>query len=265
MTRRIRKFDVANSRQTDTVNALMGVLAAGPQDLGRPRSPRDRLIEQHMQLVTSIARRYANRGERLEDLVQVGAIGLIKAADRFDARRGVEFRAYAIPTIVGEIKRHLRDRSSTIRVPRREQEARRSLRRARNQLGTHLARTPTWSELVTSAALREDELARALDAERATTPLSLSTSSDSEPAVDETGFAAGEDRALVWAGLRTLDGPERRAVSLCYFAGLSQREIAASLGISQSAASRTIARALQKMRSALADDRKTFVRQPSSA
>lgn len=243
----------------------MGVLAAGPRDLGHARSARDRLIEQHMELVVSIARRYGNRGERVEDLVQVGAIGLIKAADRFDARRGVEFRAYAIPTIVGEIKRHLRDRSSTIRVPRREQEARRSLRRARRQLGTRLERSPTWSELLTASALREDELARGVDAERATTLLSLSAGTDAEPAVDEVGFAAGEDRALVWAGLRTLDGRERRAVSLCYFAGLSQREIAASLGISQSAASRTIARALQKMRKALAEDRMTFVRQATSA
>ena len=246
-------------------NALMGVLAAGPHDLGLPRSRRDRLVEEHMQLVESIARRYANRGEGVEDLVQVGAIGLIKAADRFDARRGVEFRAYAIPTIVGEIKRHLRDRSSTIRVPRREQEARRTLRSAREQLGTSLARTPTWSELLTSSAIREDELARGVTAERAISPLSLSTASDGEPAVDEDGFSAGEDRALLRDGLRTLDGHERRAVSLCYFAGLSQREIATSLGISQSAASRTIARALQKMRSALADDRKTFVRQPTSA
>lgn len=218
-----------------------------------------------MPLVASIARSYANRGERVEDLVQVGAIGLINAADRFDEQRGVDFRAYAIPTIVGEIKRHLRDRSSTIRLPRREQEARHTLRRARTQLGTRLERAPTWTELVTSTAIQEDELARAVNAERATTPLSLSASVDTEPAVDEIGFAAGEDRALLDAGLRTLDGRERRAVSLCYFAGLSQREVAASLGISQSAASRTIARALKKMRSALADDRRTFVRQATSA
>jgi RNA polymerase sigma-B factor len=243
----------------------MGVLAAGPQDLGHPRSPRDRLIEDHLHLVASIARRHANRGERIEDLVQVGAIGLINAVDRYDAERGIDFAAYAVPTIAGEIKRHLRDRSSTIRVPRREQEARRSLRRARTQLGSRLERTPTWSELVTSRVIREDELARAVDAERATAPLSLSASPDGEPAVDEVGFAAGEDRALVRAGLRTLDGRERRAVSLCYFAGLSQREIAAALGISQSAASRTIARALKKMRSALADEPMTFVRQATSA
>src|SRR5213076_1292345 len=144
------EFVLANSRRTDRVNMLMGVPAAGPQDLGPPRSPRDRLIEKHLHLVTSIARGYANRGERVEDLVQVGAIGLINAVDRYDPRRGVDFPAYAIPTIAGEIKRHLRDRSSTIRLPRREQEARRSVRLARRQLGTRLERTPTWSELVTS-------------------------------------------------------------------------------------------------------------------
>jgi RNA polymerase sigma-B factor len=243
----------------------MGVLAAGPRDFEQPRARRDRLIEEHMPLVVTLARRYANRGERIEDLVQVGAIGLIKAADRYDARRGVEFRAYAIPTIIGEIKRHLRDRTSTIRLPRREQEARRTLRRARTQLRTTLARTPTWSELVSSHAVREDELARGVNAERATTPMSLSAATDGEPAVDEAGYAAGEDRALVWAGLRMLDGRERRAVSLSYLAGLSQREVAASLGISQSAASRTITRALAKMRSALADDGAQIVGKARSA
>jgi RNA polymerase sigma-B factor len=242
----------------------MGVLAAGPRDLGQPRMLRDRLIEEHMPLVAVLARRYANRGEGFEDLVQVGAIGLIKAADRFDPRRGVDFRAYAIPTIAGEIKRHLRDRTSTIRLPRREQEARRTLRRIRTQLRTKLERTPTWSELVSSDVVREDELARGVIAERASKPLSLSTT-ESEPAIDEAGYAAGEDRALVWAGLRTLDRRERRAVSLSYLAGLSQREVAASLGISQSAASRTIARALEKMRSALAEERTPFVGKARSA
>jgi RNA polymerase sigma-B factor len=243
----------------------MGVLAAGPHAVGQQRSRRDRLVEEHLPLVVVLARRYANRGERVEDLVQVGAIGLIEAADRFDPQRGVDFRAYAIPTIVGEIKRHLRDRVSTIRLPRREQEARTSLRRAHRQIATRLERTPTWSELVATSAIREDELARGVSAERAAAPLSLSATTESDPAVDERGYAAGEDRALLWTGLRTLDRHERRVVSLCYFGGLSQREVAASLGISQSATSRTIARALGKMRSALADDGARFVGRATSA
>jgi RNA polymerase sigma-B factor len=243
----------------------MGVLAAGPQAVGEQRLRRDRLIEEHLPLVVVLARRYANRGERVEDLVQVGAIGLIEAADRFDPHRGVDFRAFAIPTIVGEIKRHLRDRASTIRLPRREQEARSSLRRARHEITTRLERTPTWSELVATSAIREDELARGVGAERAAAPVSLSATSEWDPAVDERGYAAGEDRALLWAGFRKLDRHERRAVGLCYFRGLSQREVAASLGISQSATSRTIARALAKLRSALADDGAGFVGKATSA
>lgn len=244
---------------------LMGVLAAGPHAVVQQRSRRDRLIEQHLPLVVALARQYANRGERVEDLVQVGAIGLIEAVDRFDSRRGVEFRAFAIPTIVGEIKRHLRDRASTIRVPRREQEARTSLREARREIATRLERTPTWAELVATGAIREEELARGVKAERAAAPLSLSATTDADPVVDERGYAAGEDRALLWAGLRTLDRHERRAVGLCYFRGLSQREVAASLGISQSATSRTISRALGKLRSALADEAAGFVGRATSA
>src|SRR5436305_8909574 len=114
----------------------MSVLAAGPPAVAQRRSRRDRLIEEHLPLVVALARKYANRGERVEDLVQVGAIGLIEAVDRFDPQRGVDFRAFAIPTIVGEIKRHLRDRASTIRLPRRVQAARLSLRRARLQTAT---------------------------------------------------------------------------------------------------------------------------------
>jgi RNA polymerase sigma-B factor len=253
-----------HSEQIESLT-LMSVLAAGPHAVGQRRSGRDRLVEANLPLVVTLARRYANRGERVEDLVQVGAIGLIQAADRFDPHRGVDFRAFAIPTIVGEIKRHLRDRASTIRLPRREQEARTSLRRARRQVATRLERTPTWSELLATNAILEDELARGLSAERATAPLSLSSSAETDPAVDERGYAAGEDRALLWAGLQTLDRRERRAVGLCFFRGLSQREVATSLGISQSATSRMITRALEKMRSAVADDGGRFVGKATSA
>jgi RNA polymerase sigma-B factor len=253
-----------HSEQIESLT-LMSVLAAGPHAVGEQRSSRDRLIEDHLPLVVALARRYANRGERVEDLVQVGAIGLIEAANRFDPERGVDFRAFAIPTIVGEIKRHLRDRASTIRLPRREQEARTTLRRARGQIAARLERTPTWSELVATGAIREDELARGVSAERAAAPLSLSAVTETDPAVDERGYAAGEDRALLWAGLRKLDRYERSAVGLCYFRDLSQREVAASLGISQSATSRMIARALEKMRSALADDGAGFVGKATSA
>jgi RNA polymerase sigma-B factor len=218
-------------------------------------SARDRAIEANLPLVTSLARRFANRGERVDDLVQVGAIGLINAVDRFDARRGVDLRAYAVPTIVGEIKRHLRDHATTIRVPRRDQEAHRALRRARQTLSARLEHTPTWTELASFADLDERDLARAVDAERASRPLSLSlVPGPSEAAAREEGYEAGEDRALVANALERLDPRERRALGLSLLAGLSQREVASRLGISQSHASRLITRGLAKMR-AVMDDR----------
>src|SRR6266550_2054219 len=117
---------------------------------------RERLIEQQLPLVESLARRYAHRGERLEDLVQVGTIGLIKAVDRYEPTRGVEFAAFAVPNILGEIKRHLRDRCDPIRVPRRYQETCARMRSTRRQLTASLQRNPTTAEHAEAADLDED-------------------------------------------------------------------------------------------------------------
>jgi RNA polymerase sigma-B factor len=227
-----------------------------PSALGFDRA---RVIEDQLELVTALARRFARNSEQLDELIQVGAIGLINAVDRFDPQRGVELRAYAVPSIVGEIKRHLRDRNSTIRVPRREQEARRRLLRVRRDLAKELERTPTSAELASLAAVDPDDVARAMGAERAATPISLSSGDDSELPVEDEGYAVGENRELVREGFQVLDARERRALCLCYFEGLSQREAAARLGISQSQASRVICGALGKMRAALAEDAALFV------
>src|SRR5262249_2930832 len=141
---------------------------------------RERLIEAYLPLVASLARRYAHRGERLEDLVQVGAIGLIKAVDRFDPAHGVELSAFAVPNILGEIKRHLRDRTGPIRVPRRHQEAGARVRNARQHLSARLQRAPTARELAAAAQVDERELAEALQAERAREPVSID---DAAPSV----------------------------------------------------------------------------------
>src|SRR5512141_844252 len=124
---------------------------------------RARLIEAYIPLVESLARPYVRHGERLEDLVQVGSIGLIKAVDRFEPGRGVELAAFAAPNILGEIKRHLRDRTGPIRVPRRHQEAGARLRAARHQLGSRLQRAPTSAELAAAAELDVRELAEAME------------------------------------------------------------------------------------------------------
>jgi RNA polymerase sigma-B factor len=206
---------------------------------------RERRIEQALPLVRSLARRFANRGEGLEDLVQVGTIGLIKAVDRFEPDRGVPFVAYATPNIVGEIKRHLRDRCGVIRVPRRSQEISTRIRTTRRQLLCDLQRDPTSSELALAADLPETDVMEATHADRARTPLELSEVSSSARGADESD--AADNRLLIATSLRSLQPRERQAVSYRYLADLSQTEIAARLGVSQTQASRLIASGLANL------------------
>jgi RNA polymerase sigma-B factor len=207
---------------------------------------RERLIEQLLPLVASLARRYVHRGEQLEDLVQVGTIGLIKAVDRYDPERGVELTAFAVPNILGEMKRHLRDRCGPIRVPRRYQETSARVRGARRELAAHLQRNPTVAELAAAASLDQREVAEAMYAEQARTPLSL-TDAGAEVSADEI-FDASENRLLILRGLRSLQRRERLALCYRYFDDLSQAEIAARLGVSQTQASRLISSGLARLR-----------------
>src|SRR6476659_7946570 len=127
------------------------------------RAARDRLVEELMPLVRSLARRYAGRGEPVDDPVQVGAIGLIKAIDRFELERGVELSTYAVPTIVGEIRRHFRDRSWGVHVPRRLKELSMRLSRTRDELSAELGRSPTVAELAEAVGVDEEEAIDALE------------------------------------------------------------------------------------------------------
>src|SRR3954468_742029 len=136
---------------------------------------RDELIEQYMSLVRSLARRYAYRGEQLDDLVQIGAIGLIKAIDRFDLTRGVELTTYATPNIIGEIKRHFRDKGWAVRVPRGLQELAVQLNRLIEQLTVQLARSPTIAEIAQAAGVEEEQVLEALESARAYSTVSLSS------------------------------------------------------------------------------------------
>ena len=216
---------------------------------------RERLIQQYMPLVKSLARRHSMRGEQYEDLVQVGCIGLIKAVDRFDPQRRVEFGAFAIPNVAGEIKRHLRDRGWPIRVPRRLQELRPGLCACSAELSARLERPATISEIAESSGVAEPEVAAALDTERLQSAVSLS-----QPAPDEDtdayadlevldgGYERGEQRALLAAGFRVLNERERRLLALQFFGGLSQPQVAREVGISQIHVSRLTRRALVKLR-----------------
>jgi RNA polymerase sigma-B factor len=221
-------------------------------------SAREQLIEQYMSLVRSLARRYAYRGEQLDDLVQIGAIGLIKAIDRFDLDRGVELTTYATPNIIGEIKRHFRDRGWSVRVPRGLQELNIQLSRLLEELTVQLGRSPTIPELAKAAGVTDEEVLEALESGRAYSSLSLSagTSQDEEGALDplesigteEPRYEISEDMAVLAPGFKALDERERRILHLRFFEGLTQSQIAQQVGISQMHVSRLIRRSLEKIR-----------------
>lgn len=221
---------------------------------------RDRLVEDLMPLVRSLANRYGGRGEPTEDLVQVGAIGLVKAIDRFELEKGVELSTYAVPTIVGEIRRHFRDRTWGIHVPRRLKELSMRLARTRDELSAELGRSPTIAELAEAVGVDEEEAIDALEASKAYAPRSLDQPYDEdEPgrlqglADEERGYAALERGSVVRQGLDALDERERRIVVLRFLRGMSQSEIAAEIGISQMHVSRLLRKALESMRGRLED------------
>src|SRR5881398_1606078 len=226
---------------------------------------REQLIEQYMSLVRSLARRYAYRGEQLDDLVQIGAIGLIKAIDRFDLDRGVELTTYATPNIIGEIKRHFRDKGWSVRVPRGLQELNVQLSRLMEQLTVQLGRSPTIAELAKASGSQEEDVLEALESGRAYSSLSLSSGGvggdgdeDLDPlesiGTEEHQYEVSEDRAVLAPGFKALDERERKILQLRFFDGLTQSQIAQQVGISQMHVSRLIRRSLEKIRAEIAAD-----------
>jgi RNA polymerase sigma-B factor len=223
---------------------------------------REELIVQWIPLVRSLARRYAGRRERFDDLFQVGMIGLIKAVDRFDPDRGFEFSTYATPTVLGEIKRHFRDCTAVVRVPRTLQELGLRVHRQSETLTATLGHSPTVKEIAESLSLDEESVLEALAANRSYRVESLSVleAGDDEAVTapvalgkDEPGFTQAEDRALLIDGFRALDERERRVVMLRHGFGLTQDEIARRVGCSQMHVSRVLAQANRKLERALAN------------
>jgi RNA polymerase sigma-B factor len=225
---------------------------------------REALIERYMSLVRSLARRYAYRGEQLDELVQIGAIGLIKAIDRFDLERGVELTTYATPNIIGEIKRHFRDKGWSVRVPRGLQELNVQVSKLIEQLTVQLGRSPTIPELAKAAGVEEEQVLEALESGRAYSSVSLSTGggSDEDGELDpleslgtiEHEYEVSEDRAVLAPGFKVLDERERKILHLRFFSGLTQSQIAAEIGISQMHVSRLIRRSLEKIREEIAEE-----------
>ncbi|MGL6279102.1 MAG: SigB/SigF/SigG family RNA polymerase sigma factor [Gaiella sp.] len=217
---------------------------------------RELVVEHHLSLVRALASRYAGRGESLDDLIQVGAIGLVLAVSRFDPERGVPFRSYAIPTIVGEIRRHFRDRAWALHVPRRLKELSLRISKTVGQLTAELGRSPTIAEIAAVVEVTEDEVIDALDIANAYSTRSLSDGpfddGDDEAYVQalaqvDSGFEEVEQIALLDAGFDALEPRLRRIVELRFYDGLTQSEIAAQVGISQMHVSRLLRQALEIM------------------
>lgn len=236
-------------------------LQGAPEGDPRRQRARDSLVEQHLPLVEHLARRFRNRGEPYDDLVQVATIGLIKSVDRFDLGRGVEFSTYATPTIVGEIKRHFRDKGWAVRVPRRLQELRLSLASATSELSQKQGRSPTVSELAAHMEITDEEVLEGLESANAYSTLSLdagdSGSGDEPMPVADTlgskdeGLEGVEYRESLKPMLEQLPPREKKILMLRFFKNMTQSEIAEEIGISQMHVSRLLARTLAQLREGL--------------
>jgi RNA polymerase sigma-B factor len=215
---------------------------------------REELVTRMLPLARSLARRYANKGEPLDDLEQVASVGLLKAIDRFDLDREVKFATFAVPTIAGEIKRHFRDRGWMLRVPREVQELNARLTRTRETLTRDLGRSPSVEELASGSGATVDQVVEAISAGDAYRMMSLD-----EPLADgagpldaiggpDEGFERTEQRLLLRCGFDELAPREREILRLRFYEGLTQREIADEVGISQMHVSRLIRRSVEALR-----------------
>ena len=218
---------------------------------------RDELIETHMPLVHHLARRYADRGEPIEDVTQVATIGLIQAIDKFDPDRGSAFSTYAVPTILGAIRRHFRDATWSVKVPRRVQELRGKIDAAHDALAQELGRSPTVAEIATRADVDPADVLDSLALSRARSTAPIDAASDGEvPLADTLGDLDAsltdiENAETIKRLLTTLSEDERTVVTLRFFDGLTQTQIAERVGVSQMQVSRILTQSLEKLRAGL--------------
>jgi RNA polymerase sigma-B factor len=222
---------------------------------------RDGLVSLHLPLVEHCARRFRNRGEPFEDLVQVGTIGLIKSIDRFELERGVEFSTYATPTIIGEIKRHFRDKGWAIRVPRRLQELRMQIGATTAELTQVLGRSPTPRELADALGCSVEEVMEGIESGNAYSTLSLDATADGSDdggvsmldmmGLDDEELEQIEIRESIKPLLEALPAREKRILLLRFFKNKTQSEIAAEIGVSQMHVSRLLSRTLERLRTTM--------------
>jgi len=211
--------------------------------VGGDRRAREELVERFMPLARQLARRYHRAEEPFDDLLQVASLGLLKAIDRFDLDRGIAFSSYAVPTILGELKRHFRDRTWSVRVPRDLQELVLKVDGTVSDLGRELHRAPTVAEISQSLSVSEEDILEAMQAGGAYRATSLET-----PRGDEDGFAQAEHRATLDRLLSAVGPREREVLRLRFQEDLTQAEIGERIGVSQMQVSRLIRQAVARLR-----------------
>jgi RNA polymerase sigma-B factor len=253
----------SRSTEADTyASDLVLALAELPADHPDRPAVRFRAIEAWLPMAQRLTRRYAGRGEPFDDLLQTATIGLIKAVDRFDPTQGKDFTSYAIPTILGEIKRYFRDRAWSMRIPRRLQEMRQAISHAQVELNQSLNRSPTVADIAVHLGVSEEEVLEGLEGGQAYRAVSLSTPVGDTPGFELSDLLGGEDHGYELAELRValpsamacLTEREQRIIALRFYGNQSQDCIAAQIGVSQMHVSRLLAGALTKLRGHLDPD-----------
>jgi RNA polymerase sigma-B factor len=249
-----------SSTSREHSHALLAQLTASHSSAVDRSRARGELVELHLPLVEHCARRFLNRGEPLDDLVQVGTIGLIKAVDRFDTERGVGFATYAMPTILGEIKRHFRDKGWVIRVPRRLQELRMSIASATSDLSQRLGRAPTPAEVADRLGVTVEDVLDGLESSHAYSTLSLDAGNGHDDGIGSMLELLGAaDEALDHVEIRESIRPlierlpprERQILILRFYRQMTQAQIAQEVGLSQMHVSRLLARTLAELRDSI--------------
>jgi len=257
MSKREEDLPSTTRERSRALFAQLVAVHGSPVDRSRVRGE---LVELHLPLVEHCARRFLNRGEPFEDLVQVGTIGLIKAVDRFDSDRGVEFSTYATPTILGEIKRHFRDKGWAIRVPRRLQELRMSIAVATGELSQRLGRSPTPREVAERLGVTVEDVLEGLESANAYATVSLDAGEGNSDGIGSMLATMGAtDDALDHVEIREsirplidqLPAREKQILLLRFFKQMTQSQIAEEVGISQMHVSRLLTRTLAELRESI--------------
>ena len=222
---------------------------------------RDELVTAHLGLAHQLARRFVNRGESYDDLVQVASLAIVKSVDRFDPERGVEFSTFATRTVLGELKRHFRDKGWAVRAPRRIQELYLELGQTVSTLSQELGRSPTVAELAAATGASEEAVLEALEAGQGYRTSSIDAPDRQEETLaeriggEDITFGNVDDRSVLAPAMARLAPREQTILRLRFADGLTQSEIATRIGVSQMHVSRLLAASLERLRKDFAEDR----------